>query len=328
MLGVRARGRVRRRAPRPGWTVEARLERPRPRCSRTSGARRRAAPGPARPPAAEPRLADRAIVAAERSTDADARRRGRELHARLAPAPVAACRCARTSRTCRPGPPSCRASTRSVDARLAGRRGRGGGRRPGRLPARRDRGPRAADQRRAGASSAASTATTSTRTPGASCRRRTDARRHRAHEAFGFNAVRTSHYPNDPAFLDLCDELGLYVIDEADIESHAFCDTLCDDPRYLTAWVDRVARMVLRDKNHASIIALVARATSPATAPTTTRPPAGCAATTRPRPLHYEGAISCDWAQRPDARATSPARCTRRSRRSSGTRPRAASASR
>ena len=54
---------------------------------------------------------------------------------------------------------------------------------------------------------------------------------------FGFNAVRTSHYPNDPAFLDLTDELGLYVIDEADIESHAFWGTLCDDPRYLNQWV-------------------------------------------------------------------------------------------
>ena len=43
-----------------------------------------------------------------------------------------------------------------------------------------------------------------------------------AMKRFGFNAVRTSHYPNDPAFLDLTDELGLYVIDEADIESHAF----------------------------------------------------------------------------------------------------------
>ena len=47
---------------------------------------------------------------------------------------------------------------------------------------------------------------------------------------FGFNAVRTSHYPNDPAFLDLTDELGLYVIDEADIESHAFQSTLVRRP--------------------------------------------------------------------------------------------------
>ena len=39
---------------------------------------------------------------------------------------------------------------------------------------------------------------------------------------FGFNAVRTSHSPNDPAFYDLCDELGLYVVDETNFESHAF----------------------------------------------------------------------------------------------------------
>ena len=71
---------------------------------------------------------------------------------------------------------------------------------------------------------------------------------------FGFNAVRTSHYPNDPAFLDLADELGLYVIDEADIESHAFQSTLCDDHRYRRA----VGRPGLadgqRDKNHPSVI--------------------------------------------------------------------------
>ena len=71
---------------------------------------------------------------------------------------------------------------------------------------------------------------------------------------FGFNAVRTSHYPNDPAFLELADELGLYVIDEADIESHAFQSTLCDDHRYLPQWVDRVSRMAQRDKNHPSVI--------------------------------------------------------------------------
>ncbi|HSS36602.1 MAG TPA: glycoside hydrolase family 2 TIM barrel-domain containing protein, partial [Patescibacteria group bacterium] len=72
---------------------------------------------------------------------------------------------------------------------------------------------------------------------------------------FGFNAVRTSHYPNDPVFLDLTDELGLYVVDEADIESHAFQSTLCDDQRYLGAWVDRVSRLAIRDKNHPSVIA-------------------------------------------------------------------------
>ena len=71
----------------------------------------------------------------------------------------------------------------------------------------------------------------------------------------GFNAVRTSHYPNDPALLDLCDELGLYVVDEADIETHAFQAVLCDDPRYLAQWVSRVSRMVLRDRNHPSVIA-------------------------------------------------------------------------
>lgn len=68
-----------------------------------------------------------------------------------------------------------------------------------------------------------------------------------------FNAVRTSHYPNDPFFYDLCDELGLYVMDEADIECHDLYDQLCRDPRYSAAFLDRVQRMVLRDRNHASI---------------------------------------------------------------------------
>ena len=60
----------------------------------------------------------------------------------------------------------------------------------------------------------------------------------------GFNAVRTSHYPNDPRFLDLCDEYGLYVIDEANLEAHASMFTLCNDAAYLAAWVERGARMV------------------------------------------------------------------------------------
>jgi beta-galactosidase len=111
---------------------------------------------------------------------------------------------------------------------------------------------------------------------------------------FNVNAVRTSHYPNDPAFLDLADELGLYVIDEADIESHAFQSTLCDDPRYLEAWVSRVSRMVQRDRNHPSVIAWSLGNESGHGANH-----AAAAAWVRradpSRPLHYEGAIRFDW---------------------------------
>ncbi|MGW3725904.1 glycoside hydrolase family 2 TIM barrel-domain containing protein [Streptomyces sp. NPDC000851] len=71
---------------------------------------------------------------------------------------------------------------------------------------------------------------------------------------FGFNAIRTAHYPNDPSLYDLADELGFYVVDEADIESHDHAHEIADDPRYLNAFVDRVSRMVLRDKNHPSVI--------------------------------------------------------------------------
>lgn len=68
------------------------------------------------------------------------------------------------------------------------------------------------------------------------------------------NAVRTAHYPNDPALLDLCDELGLYVVDEANVESHGRLRSLCGDPRYHGAIVSRVQRMVQRDRNHACVI--------------------------------------------------------------------------
>ncbi|MFD9002601.1 glycoside hydrolase family 2 TIM barrel-domain containing protein [Streptomyces sp. NPDC059582] len=71
---------------------------------------------------------------------------------------------------------------------------------------------------------------------------------------FGFNAIRTAHYPNDPTLYDLADELGLYVVDEADIEAHDHAHEIADDPRHLAAFVDRVSRMVLRDKNHPSVI--------------------------------------------------------------------------
>jgi len=72
---------------------------------------------------------------------------------------------------------------------------------------------------------------------------------------FNINAVRTAHYPNHPYFYDLCDRFGLYVMDEANLESHSFVKHL---PRGKREWKDaaisRGTRMVLRDRNHPSII--------------------------------------------------------------------------
>ncbi len=68
------------------------------------------------------------------------------------------------------------------------------------------------------------------------------------------NAVRTSHYPNDASFYDLCDELGLYVVDEANLEAHHHYAQLGDDPFWASQFLARAVRMVERDKNHPSII--------------------------------------------------------------------------
>lgn len=68
------------------------------------------------------------------------------------------------------------------------------------------------------------------------------------------NAVRTAHYPDGDAFYDLCDELGLYVVDEANVESHGRWAQLAWDPAYLSAIVERGLRMVARDRSHPSVI--------------------------------------------------------------------------
>ncbi|MFI9837873.1 glycoside hydrolase family 2 TIM barrel-domain containing protein [Nonomuraea sp. NPDC051941] len=111
------------------------------------------------------------------------------------------------------------------------------------------------------------------------------------------NAVRTSHYPPHPDFLDLCDELGLWVIDECDLETHGFGmigwrGNPTDDPRYADALLDRMRRMVERDKNHPSIImwslgneAGVGRNLAVMSDWTRERDPS--------RPIHYEGDRSC-----------------------------------
>ena len=73
------------------------------------------------------------------------------------------------------------------------------------------------------------------------------------------NAVRTSHYPNDPRFYALTDRLGFYVVDEANIESHGYLydgpgNSLGEQPELMESHLDRTRRMVERDKNHASIV--------------------------------------------------------------------------
>jgi beta-galactosidase/beta-glucuronidase len=115
------------------------------------------------------------------------------------------------------------------------------------------------------------------------------------------NAVRTSHYPDDPRWYDLCDRYGIYLIDECDLETHGFgmpwgCAWTLNpaaDPDWEAPIVDRMRRMVLRDRNHPSIViwslgnesgigcnhhamAKAARAIDPS------------------RPIHYEGDYNCD----------------------------------
>ena len=73
------------------------------------------------------------------------------------------------------------------------------------------------------------------------------------------NTIRTSHYPNDPRFLTLCDRYGFYVIDEADLETHGMAmagrwDELTDAPKWRESYVDRARRMMERDKNHPCVL--------------------------------------------------------------------------
>jgi beta-galactosidase len=69
-----------------------------------------------------------------------------------------------------------------------------------------------------------------------------------------FNAVRTCHYPNDERWYELCDRYGIYLTDEANIESHCFYDQFCDESSWTYAFTSRIQRMVERDKNHPSVI--------------------------------------------------------------------------
>ena len=80
-------------------------------------------------------------------------------------------------------------------------------------------------------------------------------------KSHNINAIRTSHQPNDPRLYDLADELGLWIIDEADLECHGFAAIdgnaarwTSDNPAWEEAYVDRARQLVMRDKNHTSVI--------------------------------------------------------------------------
>ncbi len=109
----------------------------------------------------------------------------------------------------------------------------------------------------------------------------------------GINAIRTSHYPPHPRFLSLCDELGLWVVDECDLETHGFKlvgwhGNPSDDSSWLPAILDRTRRMVERDKNHPSVI-MWSLGNEAGTGENLAAAAAWIADRDPSRPRHYEG---------------------------------------
>ncbi|NTW96287.1 MAG: DUF4981 domain-containing protein [Erysipelotrichaceae bacterium] len=108
-------------------------------------------------------------------------------------------------------------------------------------------------------------------------------------KANNINSIRTSHYPNDPHLYDLADELGLYVIDEADLESHGLREVLPkDNDLWVPAMIDRGLRMVLRDRNHPCIV-MWSLGNEAGEGSTFMRMKEALKAEDSSRPFHYEG---------------------------------------
>jgi beta-galactosidase len=112
------------------------------------------------------------------------------------------------------------------------------------------------------------------------------------------NAVRLSHYPNDERWYELCDKYGLLLIDEANIESHAYYDQCCRDPLWADAFIERGKRMVLRDKNHPSVI-IWSLGNESGYGPNHDMLAGWMRAYDPTRPLHYEGVFRPEWGQGP-----------------------------
>jgi beta-galactosidase len=107
------------------------------------------------------------------------------------------------------------------------------------------------------------------------------------------NAIRTSHYPNDAHLYDVCDRLGMYVLDEANIESHAYLRSLSKATMWSGAILDRVIRMAERDKNHPSVI-MWSLGNESGISPMHAAAAEWLRAFDSGRPIHYEGGISED----------------------------------
>jgi beta-galactosidase/beta-glucuronidase len=101
--------------------------------------------------------------------------------------------------------------------------------------------------------------------------------------------VRTCHYPDDPRWYDLCDRYGLYLIDEANLETHATLDKLAEDPSWQPAYIERVSRMVERDKNHPSVV-IWSLGNESGYGPNHDAMAAWVRERDPSRPVHYEGA--------------------------------------
>ena len=108
-------------------------------------------------------------------------------------------------------------------------------------------------------------------------------------KSLNINAIRTSHYPNDPLLYKLCDEYGLLVMDEADVESHGARRMIpASKPLWAAACVDRMRRMVLRDRNHACVF-FWSLGNESGMGETFAQMRKAAEALDRTRPFHYEG---------------------------------------
>jgi beta-galactosidase len=112
-------------------------------------------------------------------------------------------------------------------------------------------------------------------------------------KAANLNAIRTSHYPSDSSLYDVCDELGMFVIDEANIETHAYLRGLTKDPVWHGAMLERITRMAIRDKNHACVT-MWSLGNESGSSPAHDAAAAWLRSYDGTRPIHYESGLTDD----------------------------------